>query len=83
MSAADKAKLDGIAAGAKTGTVTSVATGAGLVGGTITTSGTLKVNLKSETKLDIDSITAVTAGTANRVYPILLDKTGYLAVNVP
>ena len=83
MSAADKAKLDGIATGAKTGTVTSVATGAGLVGGTITTSGTLKANLKSEEKLDIDSIAAVTAGTASRVYPVLLDKTGYLSVNVP
>jgi len=83
MSAADKAKLDGISAGAKTGTVTSVATGAGLAGGTITASGTIKANLKSETKLDIDSVAAVTAGTTNRLYPVLLDKTGYLAVNIP
>lgn len=43
MSATDKAKLDGVAAGAtdNEGTVTSVAAGTGLTGGTITTSGTL------------------------------------------
>jgi hypothetical protein len=41
MSAADKAKLDGIAANANTGTVTSIATGNGITGGTITTVGTL------------------------------------------
>ena len=51
MSAADKSKLDGIAAGAKTGTVTSVATGTGLTGGPITTTGTIKVKLASETAL--------------------------------
>ena len=39
MSAADKTKLDGIAAGAQVGTVTSVATGTGLTGGDITGSG--------------------------------------------
>jgi hypothetical protein len=46
MSAADKTKLDGIASGAtaNTGTVISVATGSGLTGGTITTSGTLSVD---------------------------------------
>lgn len=81
MSAADKAKLDGIAAGAKVGTVTSVATGAGLTGGTITGSGTVKANLRSETKLTNDS--AAATETAGRVYPVALDKTGYLAVNVP
>lgn len=40
MSAADKTKLDGIAAGAGTGTVTSITMGTGLTGGTITTTGT-------------------------------------------
>lgn len=41
MSAADKAKLDGIAAGAQVGTVTNVATGTGLTGGPITSTGTI------------------------------------------
>jgi hypothetical protein len=51
MSATDKSKLDGIAAGAKTGTVTSVAmtvpTGLSISGSPITTSGTLAVSLAS------------------------------------
>ena len=64
-----------------TGTVTSVATGSGLTGGTITSSGTLKANLRSETKLTNDS--AAATEVAGRVYPVALDKTGYLAVNVP
>ena len=44
MSAADKAKLDGIASGAQVGTVTSVATGTGLTGGTITGAGTVSLD---------------------------------------
>ena len=63
------------------GTVTSIATGAGLTGGTITTSGTLKANLRSETKLTNDS--AAATETSGRVYPVAVDKSGYLAVNVP
>lgn len=51
MSSTDKSKLDGIAAGAKTGTVTSVAmtvpTGLSISGSPITTSGTLAVSLAS------------------------------------
>jgi hypothetical protein len=66
---------------ANTGTVTSVATGVGLTGGTITGSGTLKAKLRSETALTIDSAAATT--TSGRVYPVAVDKTGYLAVNVP
>jgi len=66
---------------ANTGTVTSVATGVGLTGGTITGSGTLKTKLRSETALTIDSAAATT--TSGRVYPVAVDKTGYLAVNVP
>jgi hypothetical protein len=66
---------------ANTGTVTSVATGVGLTGGTITGSGTLKAKLRCETALTIDSAAATT--TSGRVYPVAVDKTGYLAVNVP
>ena len=64
-----------------TGTVTSVATGAGLTGGTITGSGTVKANLTSETKLT--NASADGTETAGRVYPVRLDKNGKLAVNVP
>lgn len=83
MSATDKTKLDGITPGAtaNVGTVTSVATGVGLTGGTITGSGTLKAKLRNETALTIDSAAATT--TSGRVYPVAVDKTGYLAVNVP
>lgn len=54
MSATDKSKLDGIAAGstANAGTVTSIVAGTGLSGGTITTSGTISL-----------ANTTVTAGT--------------------
>lgn len=63
------------------GTVTSVATGDGLTGGTITGSGTLKAKLKDYTK---DSADAPSPGsTANRLYPVKLDKSGNLAVNIP
>ncbi len=44
MSAADKAKLDGIAAGAQVGTVTDVTAGTGLAGGTITGTGTISLD---------------------------------------
>lgn len=64
-----------------TGTVTSVATGAGLTGGTITTSGTLKANLKSET---LSTLTAASKGTtSSREYAVGLDANGNLSVNVP
>ena len=83
MSSSDKAKLNGIATGAtaNTGTVTSIATGAGLTGGDIITSGTIKANLKSETRLNNSSQSA--AEVSDRVYPVALDKDGHLAVNVP
>lgn len=48
MSAADKAKLDGIPADAKSGTVTQVNTGDGLIGGPITTSGTIALRPASK-----------------------------------
>lgn len=83
MSASDKTKLDGIATGAtaNTGTVTSVATGVGLTGGTITGSGTIKAKLKSETAATNDSATPT--NTASRQYAVTPDKSGYLSVNVP
>ena len=64
-----------------TGTVTSVATGVGLTGGTITGSGTIKAKLRNETALTNDS--AAATETSGRVYPVAIDKSGYLAVNVP
>lgn len=63
------------------GTVTSVATGVGLTGGPVTSSGTIKANLRSETALTNDS--AAATETAGRVYPVAVDNSGYLAVNVP
>lgn len=74
MSAADKSKLDGISAGARTGTVTSVATSGALTGGTITTSGTLSVRNASTAQTGVVQLADVTnststtqAGTANAV----------------
>ena len=63
------------------GTVTNVATGAGLTGGPVTSSGTIKANLVSETK----SANAATSQTdsSTRIYPVSLDKNGKLAVIVP
>ena len=57
------------------GTVTSVATADGITGGPITTSGTIKANLKSYTKN--------TAEIGGGLYGVELDKNGKLAVNVP
>ena len=64
------------------GTVTNIATGAGLTGGSITTSGTIKANLTNETKATVDS--TYSQGTdANKLYSVQLDKSGKLAVKVP
>ena len=59
MSAADKAKLDGIAAGAQVGTVTSVAAGTGLTGGTITGTGTISLNANLA---DLNDVAATVPG---------------------
>lgn len=58
--------------------------GVGLVGsGSAGTSGTYtyKAKLRSETALTVDSAAATT--TSERVYPVAVDKSGYLSVNVP
>jgi hypothetical protein len=70
-----------VPSGTSTGSVTSVATGVGLTGGTITTSGTIKAKLKSETALTADSANATE--TSGRIYAIQPDKSGNLAVVVP
>lgn len=64
-----------------TGTVTSITAGAGLTGGTITSSGTIKAKLRTENLMSLDSINA--SSTSNRVYAVQQDKSGYLAVSVP
>lgn len=61
--------------------VTSVATGIGLTGGTITNTGTLKVKLKNETLNTADS--AKSTSTNGGLYSIEADKSGNLAVRVP
>ena len=57
------------------GTVTSVATGVGLTGGPITSSGTIKANLSSESSIG-------TIGS-DKVYAVGVDSNSKLAVSVP
>lgn len=64
-----------------TGTVTKVSTGIGLTGGDVTTTGTIKAKLKSETAFTADS--AAQTNTASRQYMVGVDKSGYLSVNIP
>lgn len=64
-----------------TGTVTSISTGVGLIGGDITTTGTIKTKLKVENLTADDSITPTY--NKNRLYPVVVDKSGNLAVVVP
>lgn len=63
------------------GTVTNIATGAGLTGGPITSTGTIKANLKSETQSSLAS--ASMGSTTSRQYAVGLDSSGYLSVNIP
>lgn len=65
----------------KTGNKTKVSTTNGLVGGDITTSGTIKCDLKSETKSSL--ATASRGSTSGREYAVGKDKNGDLAINVP
>lgn len=59
-----------------TGTVTKISTGVGLSGGDITTTGTIKCNLHSDTSLG-------TLGTTTELYAVGVDSLGKLCVNVP
>ena len=68
-----------------TNTSHSHSAGVGLVGsGSAGTGGgtyTYKAKLRSETALTVDSVAATAA--SGRVYPVAVDKSGYLSVNVP
>ena len=73
-----------IPASDNTNTSHSHSAGVGLVGsGSAGTSGTYdyKAKLRSEAALTVDSAAATT--TSGRVYPVAVDKSGYLSVNVP
>ena len=63
------------------GLVSSISAGVGLAGGTITSNGTIKCNLKSETPSVLESSSISTV--ANRQYAVELDANGKLSVNVP
>lgn len=61
--------------------ISSITAGAGLLGGTITSSGTIKCNLNSE---NLSSLTSTPMGsTPDRQYAVGLDKNGKLSVNIP
>lgn len=87
MSAADKSKLDGIAAGAQPGTVTSVAVsggnGIGVSGSPITTSGTIALSLGAITPTSITASGAVSgtnlSGTNTGDQTSIVGITGTLA----
>lgn len=79
--AAVKSFVEGKGYTTNTGTVTKVSTGVGLTGGDVTTSGTIKAKLKSETASTLDSSTM--GSTASRQYAVGVDKSGYLSVNIP
>ena len=68
-----------------TNTSHSHSAGIGLVGsgnaGTNNGTYDYKAKLRSETALTVDSVAATT--TPGRVYPVAVDKSGYLSVNVP
>lgn len=61
--------------------VTSVSTGVGLTGGDITTTGTIKADLISDTRLTHEAEDA--GDLVNRIYPVRADKNGKLAVSIP
>ena len=67
--------------GTGAGSVISVGTGAGLTGGPITESGTIKAKMVRDTNGSIASATPTE--TAGRQYPVVPDSSGNLSVNVP
>lgn len=67
----------------KVGTVTSVATSDGIKGGTITSSGTISLNLVHNTKTTYDATETAANRASNRSYPVSLDKSGHPMVYVP
>ena len=72
------------ASGGGDGTVTSVSAGVGLTtsdGNPITSSGTVKAKLKSETASALSSVAM--GSTTDRQYAVGVDADGYLSVNVP
>lgn len=64
-----------------TGDKTKISTNNGLTGGNITSSGTVKCDLKSETLSTL--ATSSRGSTSGREYAVGLDKNGDLSVNVP
>lgn len=67
------------------GTVTNVTVGAGLVtgdGNPITSSGTIKVKIQSETKLGGTAATVAPSSFNTNIWPVLLDQSGNLAVKI-
>jgi hypothetical protein len=82
MSAADKAKLDGIPANAGTGTVQRVASGPGLVGGPITGSGTLSVRPATSTEIGGVIVGPNISVDANGVISVSTASLGVQSINV-
>lgn len=64
------------------GTVTKVSTGSGLIGGDITSTGTIECNLVDFTQ-NTSAASASGSDDNNRLYPVSLDKNGKLSVKVP
>lgn len=63
------------------GLISSISAGVGLAGGTITSNGTIKCNLKSETPSSLASVNI--SEIVDRQYAVGVDKNGKLSVNVP
>lgn len=64
------------------GAVIQVSTGAGLTGGPVTTSGTIKANLQSETAFSGAAASVTPGSITTNIQPVLTDSNGKLAVKV-